>query len=301
MMAALMAAVQLSWTVSGGPAVEAGSSDLRLVAAECEPHLASGVDRRVEGLVIPDASRRSATPDRALWTGHDVAPGRYDIVLNSAGRSTGTLAVSVGHADVVVATCAVAAVAPGTTACAVELPAGADSLWIQADGSLRQTVSSVGLMLESPPSQAACELRARRAVVDGSEVLYITDGLVYAKSRGVWVLGGAEGQFVASGTGEVKLRLQNGPVQNHISIRNAGWHDEWDAQPGAVLDVRIPPAPPGDDPAFTITAISGSESGAVDPGIRGHRALGVWVSLQDFGKPATSYSSTDPSRTISGK
>ena len=39
---------------------------------------------------------------------------------------------------------------------------------------------------------------------------------------------------------------------------------------------------------FTIAATAGFDSGVADPGIRGHRSLGVWVSLQDFGKPATS-------------
>ena len=222
-------------------------------------------------------------------------------MLNAISASTGTLTVALGRPDVVVATCDVSGVAPGAAACAVDLPAGAESLWVQADGRLRATVSSVGLALDAPPPAEACELRARRAVVDGAQVLYVTDGLVYAKRRGVWVLGGAEGHFVASGTGATKLRLQNGPVQNHIAIWNGVWRDDWDAQPGGFRDVQIPRPKPGADPTFTIAATAGFDSGVADPGIRGRRSLGVWVSLQDFGKPATSYSSSDPSRTISGR
>ena len=213
-------------------------------------------------------------------------------MLNAISVSTGTLTVALGRPDVIVATCDVSGVAPGAAACAVDLPAGAESLWVQADDRLRTTVSSVGVALDAPPPAEACELRARRAVVDGAQVLYVTDGLVYAKRRGVWVLGGAEGHFVASGTGATKLRLQNGPVKNHIAIWNSGWRDDWDAQPGGFRDVQIPRPKPGDDPTFTIAATAGFDSGAADPGIRGHRSLGVWVSLQDFGKPATSYSST---------
>jgi hypothetical protein len=195
----------------------------------------------------------------------------------------------------------VSGIAPGAAGCDVELPAGAESLWVQADGQLRTTVSSVGLALDAPPPTEACELRARRAVVDGARVLYVTDGVVYAERQGVWVLGGSAGHFVASGTGAMKLRLQNGPVENHIAIWNSGWRDDWDARPGAFRDVQVPRPKSGDDPTFTIAASAGFDSRAADPGIRGGRSLGVWVSLQDFGKPATSYNSTDPSRTISGR
>ena len=222
-------------------------------------------------------------------------------MLNAISASTGTLTVALGRPDVIVATCEVSGVAPGADACAVDLPAGAESLWVQADGQLRTTVSSVGVALDTPPPAEACELRARRAVVDGAQVLYVTDGLVYAKRGGVWVLGGAEGHFVASGTGATKLRLQNGPVQNHIAIWNGAWRDDWDAQPGGFRDVQIPRPKPGADPTFTIAATAGFDAGAANPGTRGRRSLGVWVSLQDFGKPATSYSSSDPSRTISGR
>ena len=289
MAVALVAAVQLAWTLSTGPAIEAGSSELRLLAAACEPHLPSAVADRAPQLIVPDASRRPPAPDRALWIGHNVAPGRYRLVLNAISASSGTLTVALGRPDVVVATCDVSAVAPGAAACAVNLPAGAESLWVQADGRLRATVSSVGLALDAPPPAEACELRARRAVVDGAQVLYVTDGRVYAKRRGVWVLGGAEGHFVASGTDATKLRLQNGPVKNHIAIWNGVWRDDWDAPPGAFHDVQIPRPNAGADPTFTIAATAGFDSGVADPGIRGRRSLGVWVSLQDFGKPATSY------------
>jgi hypothetical protein len=299
MSAALVLAVQLSWTLGAGPVIETGSSELRLLAAACEPHLQSTVAHRT--LVVPDASRRPPAPNRALWSGHNVAAGRYDLVLDAIGASTGTLTVALGRPDVIVATCDVAAVEPGSSACAIDLPAGAEALWIQDDARLRQSVSSVGLALDTPPSPGACDLRARRAIVDGTQVLYVTDGLVYAKPHGVWVLGGAAGQFVASGTGSTKLRLQNGPVQNHITIRTVTWREDWDAQPGAFLDVEIPRPGAGEEPEFTIAATAGFESSAVDPGIRGHRSLGVWVSLQDFGKRTTSYSVTDPSRTISDK
>jgi hypothetical protein len=301
MSVALMLAVQLAWTLSTGPAIEAGSSELRMLAAACEPHLPSAAADRAPQLVVPDPSRRPPAPDRALWIGHDVAPGRYRLMLNAISVSTGTLTVALGRPDVTVATCEVSGVAPGTEACAVDLPAGAEALWVQADGRLRTTVSSVGLALDVAPSAAACDLRARRAVADGAQVLYVTDGLVYAKRAGVWVLGGAEGHFVASGTGATKLRLQNGPVQNHIAIWNGDWRDDWDAQPGGFRDVQIPRPRPGADPTFTIAATAGFDAGAANPGTRGRRSLGVWVSLQDFGKPATSYSSSDPSRTISGR
>jgi hypothetical protein len=296
-----MVAVQLAWALSAGPAIEPGSSELRLLAAACEPHLSSAVPDRLPRLVILDASRRPPGRERAIWSGHDVAPGRYDLVLNAIGASTGTLTVAVGRPDVVVTTCEVAGVAPGASACEVELPGGAESLWVEADSPLRTTVSSVGLVLNAPPPAGACELRARRAVADGTQVLYVTDGLVYAKRRGVWVLGGAEGHFVASGTGAMTIRLQNGPVRNHIATWTGRWRDDWEAQPGAFRDMQIPRPIAGDDPSFTIASTTGFQSGAVDAGIGGHRSLGVWVSLQDFGKPATSYSSTDPSRTISGK
>ena len=301
MSVALVAAVQLAWTLSTGPAIEAGSSELRLLAAACEPHLPSPVADRTPQIVVPDASRRPPARDRALWIGHDVAPGRYRLVLNAISASSGTLTVALGRPDVIVATCDVSAVAPGAAACAVDLPAGAESLWVQADGRLRTTVSSVGLALDAPSPAEACDLRARRAVVDGAQVLYVTDGLVYAERQGVWVLGGAEGHFVASGTGPMKLRLQNGPMVNHIAIWNSGWRDDWDARPGAFHDVQVPRPKSGDDPTFTIAATAGFDSGAAGPGVRGHRSLGVWVSLQDFGKPVTSYNSTDPSRTISGR
>ena len=222
-------------------------------------------------------------------------------MLNAISASTGTLTVALGRPDVVVATCDVSACRAGRR-CVRGQSARRRRV---AVGSGRRpaasTVSSVGLAPDAPPPAEACELRARRAVVDGAQVLYVTDGLVYAKRRGVWVLGGAEGHFVASGTDATKLRLQNGPVRNHIAVWNSGWRDDWDAPPGAFHDVQIPRPNRGDDPTFTIAATAGFDSGLADPGIRGRRSLGVWVSLQDFGKPATSYNSTEPSRTISGR
>ena len=67
MSVALMLAVQLAWTLSTGPAIEAGSSELRLLAAACEPHLPSAAADRAPQLVVPDASRRPPAPrSRAL-------------------------------------------------------------------------------------------------------------------------------------------------------------------------------------------------------------------------------------------
>jgi hypothetical protein len=301
MLAALIVAVQLAWTVDSAKPIETGSSELRLLAAACEPHLSSAVAGRLPGMVIPDASRRPQAQDRAAWSGHDVAPGRYDVMLNSTAASSGSLTVAVGRADVIVETCAASGVAPGAAACAIDLPAGAESLWVQADGGLRTTVSSVGLLLEKPSSAEACGLRARRAVVDGARVLYVVEGLVYTKRDGVWVLGGAEGRFVASGPAPATVRLQNGPVPNHIAVWNAGWRDDWDAQPGAFRDVQVPTPRPGSDPSFTVAASTGFESGAVDAGLRGRRSLGVWVSLHDFGKTAASLSATHVSALVPNK
>ena len=180
---ALVVAVQLAWTLSTGPAIEAGSSELRLLAAACEPHLPSAVaDRRAAA----GRARRVAAAAGARSRALDRPRRRAGALPAGAERhraSTGTLTVALGRPDVIVATCDVSGLAPGAAACAVDLPAGAESLWVQADGRLRTTVSSVGLALDAPPPAEACELRARRAVVDGAQVLYVTDGLVYAKRQ----------------------------------------------------------------------------------------------------------------------
>ena len=170
---------------------------LRLAADACGtsgPRVPIG--KSTVGLIVPDSARRVPTAQGPLWSGRDLPPGRYTVMLRTGLNASGMLSVALGRPDSVITTCEFADAQPGRSRCSVELPAGAASLWLTPDAALRRTVAAVDLELDPIVSPGGCDRRAGRAVVSPAGTLFVTGGDVYAEATGAWVIGGSTGEFV---------------------------------------------------------------------------------------------------------
>ncbi len=276
----LLIGATCGWAASGRRSMERGASMLRLAAEECG---ASGprvpIDNSTVGLIVPDSARRAPTAQSPLWSGRDVPPGRYTVMLRTGLNATGTLSVALGRPDSVITTCEFADAPPGRSNCVVDLPAGAASLWLTPDAALRRTVSAVELALEPVVSPDGCDRRAGRAVVSPAGTLFVTGGDVYAEPTGAWVMARATGEFVArTSVDPMRLLLRNGRVPNSIALSSGDWHDVVSLAGGESRDVLVPRRI--DATAVTVFPATGFRPADTDPASRDVRMLGVWVELR---------------------
>jgi hypothetical protein len=279
----LLIGATCGWASSGRGSIERGASMLRFAAEACG---ASGprvpIGESTVGLIVPDGGRRAATAQGPLWSGRDLPPGRYTAMLRTGLNATGVLSVALGRPDSVITTCEFADAQPGRSQCAVDLPAGAASLWLTPDAALRRTVAAVDLELEPIASHEGCDRRAGRAVVSPAGALFVTGGDVYAEATGAWVIAGSTGEFVVRSSDEpLRLYLRNGSSPNTVSLSSGDWHDLLSFAPNQSREAVVPHR--SDAPGATSLTISpsgGFRPADTDPASRDVRMLGVWVELR---------------------
>ena len=142
------------WTVSGHTAIEPGSSAVAMLRAACGRDralvrvapFAWSVSRRDDAAFgVQDAGRRPMAAGGPLWTGRDMPPGRYRVLLDTGLNVTGELTIALGKPDATLQQCAFAEHRPGTTDCIVDLPAGATWLWMTPDSAMRASIEGLRL------------------------------------------------------------------------------------------------------------------------------------------------------------
>jgi hypothetical protein len=268
---ALMLGSSLAWTVSAAPSLASGASLVRYARALCSRGIPISI-------AIPDASRRGRSPDRAVWAGHDLAPGHYRVLLEGALNTTGHVMLAVGKPDAVAVDCPLTDASPGATSCTLALPAGARSLWVLADPAARRSVDGVDLDFQSDTDDSACDLRAERVISGGGQLLFVLSGSVYAEGSGGWIAGRAMGEFAAAEGAQVRVRLRNGEASNHVAVTSGEWRDEWDATPGETREIELP-RPRRGLQRFTVTSTDGFRPGDLHRESRDWRLLGVWIEI----------------------
>ena len=287
----LLVGVTGGWAAGGRGSLEPGASVLRLAAEACGssgPRISVGPIRLdaasdiANGVIAPDASRRTRSPQSPLWAGRDVSPGRYTVRLRSGLNVSGTLSVAVGRPDLPLSTCTFVDAPPGRSTCMIDLPAGAASLWLVPDTALRRTVSELDLDVQPSAPHVGCQYRAEGAVVSSAGILFVTSGDVGAESTGAWVIARATGEFVVQTASDpIRLRLRNGGVANTIAVASGGWHDVWSLGANESREIDVPrPRGRSDAPALTIRPSAGFRPADSDPTSHDARELGVWVELR---------------------
>ncbi|HET6317404.1 MAG TPA: hypothetical protein VFG86_13165, partial [Chloroflexota bacterium] len=289
--ATLLVGVTGGWAAGGRGSLEPGASLLRLAAEACRssgPRISLGPMRLdaasdiPNGVIAPDASRRTRTTQSALWAGRDVSPGRYTVRLRSGLNVSGTLSIALGRPDLSLWNCTFVDALPGRSACVIDLPAGAASLWLIPDAALRRTVSELDLELQPSASHAGCDNRAERAVVSPAGILFVTGGDVHAEYGGAWIIARATGEFVVQTASDpIRLLLKNAGAANTIAVSSGNWHDAWSLAANESREIAVPrPRGPSSTPAVTIRPSAGFRPTDADPTSHEVRELGVWVELR---------------------
>jgi hypothetical protein len=282
-----VAGASLAWTLSGGQPLEPGSSAVALAARACrgdgvglavakaEPMAVRAV---VAELVIPEGWRRPLPGGGQLWASHDLPPGQYAVRLDSGVAATGTLTVAVGRPDQPLLRCALDDARPGRTGCRIDLPAGAEALWISGDPNLLKSAPRISLEAISLGPPANCGLHAGRAIASASHVLFVVSGRVFAEGAGAWVEGGQDGMFIGRPDGrELRLRVRNGPMPNQVRVSSGAWHEDLSLQSGEARDVAVPALAVTDPIPVTVRPRRGFRPADADRTSHDVRWLGVWV------------------------
>jgi hypothetical protein len=278
-----------AWLLTGRTATEPGTSAIAVLANACgrgrsalqlAPLRLGVIPLLGSALAIGDGARRPARPDGPLWTGRDVPPGRYRVMLDSGPRATGALSIALGRVDAVLQRCTFTEHAPGVTDCAIDLPAGATWLWLIPDPSLRSSVDGIRLQPIKLGTAATCGLRADRAVITAAGAIFAQGEDIFAEPGGLWIVGAGEGRLAVQTRGPARLHVRNGPAANVVLLSSGDWREERRMAPQEAVDVQLP-APRRDEPMLVaVRSEAGFRPADLEPGNRDLRWLGVWIELR---------------------
>jgi hypothetical protein len=277
------------WLASRGTATAPGSSAFAMLTDACgrtptvfrvAPFALSATRLDATAFGVRDAGRRPIVADGPIWTGRDIPPGRYRLLLDSSLNATGALSIALGRQDAVLQRCDFADHRPGPTECVVDLPAGATWLSMTPDTALRSSVEGLRLQPIALGTAETCELRASRAVVNGAGVMYSQADGVFAEATGLWVLGGKFARLTVQPRSERTLSVRNGPAANVVRVTSGALQQERHLAPGESITVRLYTQRAGEAVPVTVSSESGFRPADLELGNRDVRRLGVWVELR---------------------
>jgi hypothetical protein len=285
LLASLSAAATFGWARAGVSGRDAGPGMLAAIALACEnttfavrtgPFRVNDAYGETAGATVEDASRRPLKMP-IMWSASDVPPGRYRVVARSGLNLSGTLSVAVGRPDAVIRTCAFADASPGTTACDVNLPAGAAGLWLAGDEHLQRTAESVALSLVWRDMHE-CEWRARRAASRDGRLLFVLDGEAFVEPGGLWTRGGGDVTLVVPASdGRARLHIRQGGAAGEIRLDARGFGEGRTLESGAIWDADIPVRPTDEYALVTLRSAATFRPADRDPASTDARPLGAWV------------------------
>jgi hypothetical protein len=277
------------WLASGGVATEPGSSGFAMLSDACgrtatffrvAPFALSATRLDAAAFGVNDAGRRPRAAGGPIWTGRNIPPGRYRVLLDSGLNTTGALSIALGKPDAVLQRCDFTDHRPGATDCVIDLPAGAAWLSMTPDTGLRTSVEGLRLQPIAPGTAETCGLRADRAVVNGSGVMYSQPDGVFAEAAGLWVMGGKVARLTVQPRGARTLFVRNGPVANVVRVTNGASQQERHLAAGESMAVRLYTRPASQAVPVTISSEAGFRPADLVAGNRDLRLLGVWVELR---------------------
>ncbi len=278
-----------TWFLTGRTATEPGTSAIEVLANACDGNRSAlqlapwrlGVTPLMgAALAIGDGARRPARPDGPLWSGRDVPPGRYRVVLDSGLRATGAISIALGRPDAMLQRCTFTEQSPGPTDCAIGLPAGATWLWLTPDPALRLSVDGIRLQPIALGTADTCGLRADRAVITPAGAIFAQREDIFAEPGGLWIVGAGEGRLAVQTRGPARLHIRNGPAANVVRLSSGDWRKESRMAAQEAFDVQLPAARRGHPILVAVRSEAGFRPADLEPGNRDLRWLGVWVELR---------------------
>jgi hypothetical protein len=277
------------WLTSRSAATEPGSSAFTMLSEACgrtpaffrvAPFALSATRLDAMAFGVNDAGRRPIVAGGPIWTGRNIPPGRYRLLLDSGLNATGALTIALGKSDAVLQRCDFADHRPGATDCEVDLPAGATRLSMTPDIALRSSVEGLRLQPIVLGTAETCGLRAGHAVVNASGVMYSQPDGVFAEATGLWVLGGRVARLTVQPRGARTLFVRNGPSANVVRVTSGASQQERHLAPGESITVRLYTPRAGRAVPVTVSSEAGFRPADLEAGNRDVRLLGVWVELR---------------------
>ncbi len=279
----------LGWRVAGAVSLERGTgfsgiaraaavrgTVLRLPAIRREPAAEAFAD-----VPVPSAVRRDPRPhERLLFVGRNLPAGQYRVLAHGPAALSGTIEATVGRRVAPFLRTALDGVAPGATPMLLDLPAGAQVLTIEGDGSAVRAIHQVSLRIQAFSSPQPATV-ARRAMRYGDVLVWFLDEGAWAEAEGWWVGGGASAAVVIERTSVHARRgllVRNGGAKNRIVLTAGRWSTTLDLGPGEERPVD-PPLLQGGVP-LRVTSEAGFRPSAVDRASRDDRFLGVWLQIR---------------------
>jgi hypothetical protein len=277
------------WLASRSAATEPSSSAFTMLSEACgrtpaffriAPFALSATRLDAMAFGVNDAGRRLIVAGGPIWTGRNIPPGRYRLLLDSGLNATGALTIALGRRDAVLQRCDFTDHPPGATDCDVDLPAGATRLSMTPDIALRSSVEGLRLQPIVLGTAETCGLRAGHAVVNASGVMYSQPDGVFAEATGLWVLGGRVARLTVQPRGARTLFVRNGPSANVVRVISGASQQERHLAPGESITVRLYKSRAGQAVPVTVSSEAGFRPADLEAGNRDVRLLGVWVELR---------------------
>ena len=166
---------------------------------------------------------------------------------------------------------------PGPTRCEIDLPAGAQGLWLSGDAGLVRTSESVFLTLIAR-GPADCDWRAPRAAARDGRVLFVLSGDAWVETGGLWTAGGREVTLLVPVIGgRARVHVRQGNAGGLVRLATGRWEEARQLEGGGVWDAEIPARPGLDAMVLTISSDATFRPVDTDPTSSDARPLGAWI------------------------
>jgi hypothetical protein len=292
---AAMSAITVLWLFArtdGIVRMPAQLQVLRRVAAE--PRLLAlqlGPFRRLAADAIPPRLRIEPPPnlelggagqnDRPLFVLPAVPAGMYRLRPAMSGEG-GMLLIGIGR-DQFSIRMQPLGVSPEPIA--IDFPVDVRAIVVRGDEQARRGVGR--LIVEPislvPPAARLASDYARRAVRYGPATVFFLDERSFAEPEAFWVGGERTSSVVLqpdAPASAASILVRNAPVDNHVTIETATWHEDLPLGAGEERRIQVPLDVRRGATLIRFSAASGFRPSAVDPKSRDTRFLGVWIKLE---------------------
>jgi hypothetical protein len=289
----VMAASTLVWARYGTDRVITPPSSQAAFLEEWNPHWHS-LELQLEPIAI--LTHESVLPRLDLETSNRgprvgatrpllylplVPAGEYEVVVDGAARSAGTLEVFVGRSAEAIERFDLSNRPTGYTGLMLRVPVLVHSITIRGDATASAAVSAVRLrpLRVRPPADRLTSTYAHRATRYGAMRVFFFDEDPFMEAPGFWTAGGKSTAVLVDPDegGPSTLLLRAGAVPTNVSLSSGQWHVAYDLSAGQLQEVELPR--PSTARPLTITTTARFRPADIDPSNTDLRELGVWVEF----------------------
>ena len=219
--------------------------------------------------------------ESALLT--DLPAGVYEVKGTAVGSPSGHLRLRTDRVSGPIADWDVASFGPIWTR-QITIPVALAGLQIEPDAAARAAIHDVSVraVSVSAPPEGVENRKARHAARYGPAILFLLGGDAWVEPVGTWVAGGSSADFAVAPDPDASFQLfvQNGPVDNKVTLESAGWQETLILEPGAERILQIPADHRRRAIRLKVAATKGFRPAEVDPKSEDLRYLGVWIETR---------------------